>query len=437
MAQYLSRTTRFLCRKSLQKTYKTFPVGGGSLPWGAPGLCPNSSRALLCSRHFGGGFFSKFWKSSSEPVAVERSVKIEIGQAPECRDWPIQYALVDTCDSLWLEKLDGMKFSVGYIDTKPLGTVHYGPTVLLLHGTPGSHRDFLPLISPLVDRGVRVIAVNFPGFGVTRSALPSSDDEDVFGQTTEEKTQFVIDFLSAINMKRKNSFDMIVGQGTASVIAMNLMLATPQEELFKSLTLISPLPISLPQHFGEQQKLMRLSSWWDTPKFRPFVSQYIEYECPVMALRSTDRTMWGQALRTLAAVVFNNVRAYYYSMEILSHPVLAVYSLNDPYSEAEQIQQTLNNVGLTQSKTRVYDRKATIIQRDEISADMNDTVDSSSSSSIVSTGGKYRKCLAFTEGGHYPQDKYSSEIADELMTVLKLVTEQHYEQTTHSSGMPR
>lgn len=37
------------------------------------------------------------------------------------------------------------------------------PVVLALHGAPGNHTDFINVIEHLSERGVRVVAPNFPG----------------------------------------------------------------------------------------------------------------------------------------------------------------------------------------------------------------------------------------------------------------------------------
>ena len=50
-------------------------------------------------------------------------------------------------------------------DTMPSGS-SVG-TVVAVHGVPGSHKDFKYLLPPLKDAGIRLIGVNFPGFGYT------------------------------------------------------------------------------------------------------------------------------------------------------------------------------------------------------------------------------------------------------------------------------
>lgn len=50
-------------------------------------------------------------------------------------------------------------------DTMPGGS-NVG-TVVASHGVPGSHKDFKYLLPPLKEAGIRLVAINFPGFGYT------------------------------------------------------------------------------------------------------------------------------------------------------------------------------------------------------------------------------------------------------------------------------
>lgn len=47
-----------------------------------------------------------------------------------------------------------------------------GPCVVMVHGLPGSHRDFRWLAPPLEQLGVRVVRLDMPGFGGTERASP-------------------------------------------------------------------------------------------------------------------------------------------------------------------------------------------------------------------------------------------------------------------------
>lgn len=60
--------------------------------------------------------------------------------------------------------VDG-KCAVKYVDLKPSGHTPQQPTVVFIHGSPGTYKDFRYLM-PLFTKGdVRVIGINLPGFG--------------------------------------------------------------------------------------------------------------------------------------------------------------------------------------------------------------------------------------------------------------------------------
>lgn len=84
--------------------------------------------------------------------------------------FPERSVQIQTCGNIyrkWKEQRFFFKipegdliFNVPYIDTQP--NISTLPTVLALHGAPGSWRDFTFLSSYLHDSGYRFIAPTFP-----------------------------------------------------------------------------------------------------------------------------------------------------------------------------------------------------------------------------------------------------------------------------------
>jgi pimeloyl-ACP methyl ester carboxylesterase len=62
--------------------------------------------------------------------------------------------------------LDGR--SITWVETGPSD----GPCVVMVHGLPGSHRDFRWLAPPLEQQGIRVVRLDMPGFGGTELESP-------------------------------------------------------------------------------------------------------------------------------------------------------------------------------------------------------------------------------------------------------------------------
>jgi hypothetical protein len=94
-------------------------------------------------------------------------------------NYPVKHICITTCGELYqkwkikkpklYEKApkNGITIDVEYADT--LNAINNdnesdnSQVVLALHGAPGSHSDFAPIIEHMTDAGVRVIAPNFPG----------------------------------------------------------------------------------------------------------------------------------------------------------------------------------------------------------------------------------------------------------------------------------
>lgn len=57
---------------------------------------------------------------------------------------------------------DGIDMTVKYVDSLPSASYN-APTVMAIHGTPGSYTDFSPLLQQLSNSGFRVISPNMPG----------------------------------------------------------------------------------------------------------------------------------------------------------------------------------------------------------------------------------------------------------------------------------
>jgi len=132
-------------------------------------------------------------------------------------EYPVKSVDVQVCGQLYNELKvkkslyretpeDGIPARIDYADTLDTtdteGNViqRDSPTVLLLHGAPGSHRDFKYLIQQLQASGHRVIAPNFPDYKMTTKTR-------VFRHSGQEKKEYIKAFLNAIHVNRCVSFN--------------------------------------------------------------------------------------------------------------------------------------------------------------------------------------------------------------------------------------
>lgn len=91
-----------------------------------------------------------------------------------------------------------------------------GPAVVLVHGLPGSVRDFRWLAPHLVEAGLRVIRVDLPGFGGTPvQTLPDPSPEG--------RAAFVAQVIDALGLQRP----LVVGHSMGGVVATAVAALRP------------------------------------------------------------------------------------------------------------------------------------------------------------------------------------------------------------------
>uniref|UniRef100_T1KWT8 AB hydrolase-1 domain-containing protein n=1 Tax=Tetranychus urticae TaxID=32264 RepID=T1KWT8_TETUR len=145
---------------------------------------------------------------------------------------------VETCSSLYEKWKDekswfhnvprkGITTEVEYIDTRP-DAGNTLPVVLCLHGAPGSHQDFTLLRSRLVSYPIRIICPNFPTYSLTKAKK--------FGHYAEEKAEYILDFLKALQLTR---IDMLISH-SSSIYPSVIILESEYGSTLKSLVFLNP-----------------------------------------------------------------------------------------------------------------------------------------------------------------------------------------------------
>ncbi|GIZ05122.1 hypothetical protein CEXT_143021 [Caerostris extrusa] len=102
-------------------------------------------------------------------------------------------------EEFWTVPKSDHTFNIKYIDTGHHGKESCKATVVSLHGSPGSYKEFAPITSHLYKKGIRVIAPNFP----VAAPFPADNVQPTnFRHTPEEKAQLIRDFLQALRVSR-------------------------------------------------------------------------------------------------------------------------------------------------------------------------------------------------------------------------------------------
>uniref|UniRef100_A0A0N4UDC5 AB hydrolase-1 domain-containing protein n=1 Tax=Dracunculus medinensis TaxID=318479 RepID=A0A0N4UDC5_DRAME len=97
-----------------------------------------------------------------------------------------------------------------FLDTLPIGS-SIG-TVVALHGAPGSHNDFKYMAVLFDNQQIRMIGINFPGYGYT------SGNENIFFES--DRICFVQQIVERLNLDKIT----FLGHSRGAVTAMKLGL---------------------------------------------------------------------------------------------------------------------------------------------------------------------------------------------------------------------
>ena len=176
--------------------------------------------------------------SLSAPVWRKRARKrTPVNLDGNSETWELHRKVITTYTTAFFGRKKKVSFDVGYVDTGEkwsLSKKQTTPTVVAVHGSPATHTDVLPVVSPCHDLGYRVVAVNLPGYGITPGV--TKEDNEMFNQSTTEIAEFLLDFLNDIHV---NDVTMLVGHSGGSLPVTVLAVLS---DLVRSVMLICPPP---------------------------------------------------------------------------------------------------------------------------------------------------------------------------------------------------
>ena len=189
-----------------------------------------------------------------------------------------------------------------------------GPTILLVHGAPGTIRDFRWL-TPVLSKWARVIVVDMPGYGL---AHPTR-----FPETLSGRTAYLSEILDVYGVKRC----VAIGHSFGSWAVANLGLREPERVL--GVGMISPVGISMHQGL----KRFRIRQLFKLRHLSPFRE-------PLLTLlhRGFSRSGFPGAEvhdveRVLDVLDAMDFEAYAEVVESLKTPVWLVHCEDDPLIE--------------------------------------------------------------------------------------------------------
>lgn len=222
------------------------------------------------------------------------------------------------------------------------------PTFLLIHGLPGSARDFRWLAPVLASHGARVVRVEMPGFGET----PLSTEPD---PSVEARGRFVVDVARALELDRPRSTPQtregrgptdrgfgkpcLVGHSMGGVVGT--MAATLAPERFSGLALVSSPGLRI--HRGLRRARPRAA---EAVLSLPFAERVLRKPLRKMFERTGFQHATDLGIRhTMRCIAATDTAAHAERLRRVALPVLHAFCARDPFIERAIFEETAREIG--------------------------------------------------------------------------------------------
>jgi membrane protein DedA with SNARE-associated domain len=107
--------------------------------------------------------------------------------------------------AIYRDEVTNQTVSLAYRDYQSAATAN-APVVVLLHGSPGNHRDFVSL-APAVAKHYRVITPDLPGFGASSHVIPD--------YSNRAHARYVLELLDQLQVRQAHFVGFSMGGGVA------------------------------------------------------------------------------------------------------------------------------------------------------------------------------------------------------------------------------
>lgn len=212
-----------------------------------------------------------------------------------------------------------------------------GPTFVLVHGLPGSSRDFRWLAPVLASHGAQVLRVEMPGFGET--PLATEPDPSV-----EARGRFVVALTHAISANTPVVHEVdrrpwLVGHSMGGVVGA--MAATLSPASFRGLALVSSPGLRV--HQGLRRARPKLLGALIA---RPLVARALSRPVRALFERSGFRHATdAELLHTIRCIAVTEIAPHAARLRTLPVPVMHAYCDADPFIERAILDETAHELG--------------------------------------------------------------------------------------------
>ncbi|XP_050409989.1 uncharacterized protein LOC126824705 [Patella vulgata] len=257
----------------------------------------------------------------------------------------LNYIFVQSSKDRWEDVPNGIMIDLAYTDSCPeekyiaknKGKI---PIILALHDSPGSHYDLLPLLKPFMKTGCRVIAPNFPGFGITGAVDKGADN--IFSHTTDEKAELVMGLLDNLDI---NSIDLLIASGAGTYPA--LRLSTEVDINVKSLAFINPWPHSIFRGIADVlNQSHTVTSLWDRPFYHVIARIFVWLTKNRLNVKVRSVNEAIKYLYTVHGISFNEIGGLLVTLRQKNIPRTIFYAENSSFVEPEILKAYLDLLGI-------------------------------------------------------------------------------------------
>ncbi|XP_077517075.1 uncharacterized protein LOC144127936 isoform X2 [Amblyomma americanum] len=317
---------------------------------------------------------------------------LDAAQAAQPADLVEHQLRVSTCGALYREwrktrreyrnaPVDGIEVDMNFICSRMTDEGTYvetdRPLAVLLHGAPGSYRDFTEnLIPRLLSRGVDVLAPNYPD-------MAFSLQNKFYWHTVEERTALLRDFFKQLGVRR---IDTLIAHSASCYPSLRLLTEEETAPTINSLVLLAPNSHVTPRPFLRPMvsALLLLGCYSGLVPLRP-VPQDVVLSLTTYKMSGFDKG--GEKL--LEAVARRRL------------PTLVAISENDRLLTYEALMGVCTVLGASAGDVWHYDRNSQLV--------------------TPGTAGSWLKVVNFKQGSHYPFIRHPDVCADEIVQLLKKI----------------
>lgn len=370
----------------------------------------NMLRLLLRRRplQLAGGQFAEV--RTNGPTLCSTAYSLNVDEGSHAVYLPENWLRLRTCGALyqkWRKErpayrnapADGIEVDVRFVcsamSADQSSFVETGrPLAVLLHGAPGSYRDFSENLTPRLLRcGVDVLAPNFPD-------MAFSLRNKFYWHTVEERTTFLRDFFKKLGVRR---IDTLVSHSASIYPSLRLLVENGDAPTINSLVLLAPSSHVTPSILKPVWMTELIFRAYRNPLLRPLVSAlvlFMSYSGIVPVKPVVQDLLLSLTTYKLSGFDKDGERLVE-SVAVKQIPTLVAISENDRLLGYNVLMAVCTVLGASPKDLWRYGKEGQLL--------------------AAGTSGSWLKVLSFEKGSHYPFVRHPDICADEIIQLLQRI----------------